>query len=164
MYIAIDHLSCLFDTANTVGQSPGGIPPYEIAEQPAHNSAHTVPSAKSPDISLIVVASVLALNGRVEVKNMIPQTLRLEAPDGSVARQYRVSNNAVEVRYSEVPRYEPGGTWQRLTPQQLSDHVKRSDIVSKWLQYRIGWRRLLQMCVGEEHAWTSYERSEMQAA
>lgn len=57
----------------------------------------------------------------------------------------------------------PGGVWQRLTPQQLSDHVKRSDIVSKWLQYRIGWRRLLQMCVGEEPAWASYEHSEMHA-
>lgn len=94
---------------------------------------------------------------------MIPQTLRLEAADGSIAKQYRLSDSGVEVRYSDKPRYEPGGSWQRLTPQQLSDHVKRSDIVSKWLQYRIGWRRLLQMCVGEEPAWASYEHSEMHA-
>ena len=94
---------------------------------------------------------------------MIPQTLRLEAPDGSVARQYRLSENGVEVRNSEKPRYEAVGAWQKLTPQQLSDHVRRSDIVSKWLQYRIGWRRLLQMCVGEEPVWASYEKTEMHA-
>src|SRR6476661_7600197 len=102
--------------------------------------------------SLLRSSSASAFNAKSRDLTMIPQTLRLEAPDDTIAIQYRLSNNGVEVRYSEAPRYGPGSTWQRLTPQQLSDHVKRSDIVSKWLQYRIGWRRLLQMCVGEPPA------------
>jgi len=93
---------------------------------------------------------------------MISQHLRLEAPDGSAAKEYRVCNDTVEVRRP------PESDWQRLTPQQLNDHVMRSSIVSQWLQARIGWRRLLQMCVAEEpHNWTAQpaeQHAEMQAA
>ena len=74
--------------------------------------------------------------------------LRLESPDGSVAREYRVSDGKVETRRQEAEaRYGPEGSWHRLTPQQLSDHVKHSTVVSHWLQRRLGWRRLLRMCV-----------------
>jgi hypothetical protein len=88
---------------------------------------------------------------------MIPQQLRLESAHGFPTKEYRLSHGKVEVRRldSDNP-YTPESMWRRLTPQQLSDHVRRSDVVSKWLQQRIGWRRLLQMCVGEESTgWTA---------
>ena len=82
--------------------------------------------------------------------------LRLESPNDSAAREYRVNNGIVETRRQTESRFAAEISWHRLTPQQLSDHVKRSDVVSKWLEYRIGWRRLLNMCVAEEtHDWTS---------
>lgn len=87
--------------------------------------------------------------------------LRLESPDGSVAREYRVSDGKVETRRQEAEaKYGPEGSWHRLTPQQLSDHVKHSTVVSHWLQRRLGWRRLLRMCVAQESPdWTPTHNS-----
>jgi len=86
--------------------------------------------------------------------------LRLESPDGSVAREYRVSDGKVETRRQEAEaRYGPEGSWHRLTPQQLSDHVKHSTVVSHWLQRRLGWRRLLRMCVAQSPDWTPTHNS-----
>jgi len=52
--------------------------------------------------------------------------------------------------------YAPESYWQQLTPQQLSDHVRHSTVVSYWLQCRVGWRRLLQICVAEDpYEWTA---------
>jgi len=84
---------------------------------------------------------------------MTPQHLRLEAPDGSVTSEYHLCHGIVEVRRP------PESTWQQLTAQQLNDHVMRSSIVSQWLQARIGWRRLLRMCVAED----SHERTATRA-
>src|SRR5262245_56208791 len=98
--------------------------------------------------------------------------LRLESPDSSAAREYRLHDGRVETRREEADMaYAPESCWKRLTPQQVSDHVRHSTVVSYWLQRRVGWRRLLQMCVAEEpHDWTATqaqaaeEYPEMQAA
>jgi len=95
--------------------------------------------------------------------------LRLEAPDGSSAKEYRIHDGMVQTRRQQPGSKYAEGSWQRLTPQQLSDHVKRSTPVSHWLQYRLGWRRLLRMCVAQEPDWTGTraqadQYSELQAA
>jgi len=78
--------------------------------------------------------------------------LRLEAQDGSTGREYRVGEGKVEVRslQSRGEHHPPEGRWHRLTPQQLSIHVERNTIVALWLERRLGWKRLLQACVGPE--------------
>jgi len=97
--------------------------------------------------------------------------LRLESPDSSAAREFRLHDGRVETRRRKAHMpYAPESSWQRLTSQQLSDHVKHSTVVSYWLQRRVGWRHLLQMCVAPEPDWTETnvpsgeERAEMQAA
>jgi len=95
--------------------------------------------------------------------------LRLEAPDGSSAKEYRIHDGMVQTRRQQPGSKYAEGSWQRLTPQQLSDHVKRSTPVCHWLQYRLGWRRLLRMCVAQEPDWTGTraqadQYSELQAA
>jgi hypothetical protein len=78
--------------------------------------------------------------------------LRLEAEDGTAAREYRIDNGNVEVRNL----HPPGGhdssdnSWQRLTPTQLSIQVERNTVVALWLERRLGWRRLLQACNNQE--------------
>jgi len=84
--------------------------------------------------------------------------LRLEAEDGSTSREYRVNDGKVEVRSLQSRREcDPReSSWHRLTPQQLSIHVERNTVVARWLEHRLGWKRLLQACAGQEmHDWTT---------
>lgn len=76
-----------------------------------------------------------------------PITLRLEAGDGSAVDEYRIRGEEIEVRRlqnsGETPRDNP---WHRLTPGELSAHVHNKTAVAKWLEHRLGWRRLLRAC------------------
>ena len=82
--------------------------------------------------------------------------LRLESGNGSSAREYRIEDGNVEVRMldpedgSDRSYRCTGSIWSRLTPEQLSIHVERNTVVAQWLERRLGWRRLLQACVGQE--------------
>jgi len=79
--------------------------------------------------------------------------LRLESVNGSPAKEYRIEQGNVEVRTldPEGGSVRRGGSvWWRLTPEQLSIHVERDTVVAQWLERRLGWRRLLQACVGQE--------------
>ena len=80
--------------------------------------------------------------------------LRLEAQQGSEIEEYRVRDGRVEVRSLRPPRLhdlnDGDSGWLQLTAQQLSAHVERSTVVAQWLERRLGWRRLLQACVGQE--------------
>jgi hypothetical protein len=94
--------------------------------------------------------------------------LRLESPVSLAAREYRLHDGRVETRRQEADMaHAPESYWQQLTPQQLSDHVRHSTVVSYWLQCRVGWRRLLQMCVAEDpYEWTAThveEHADLQA-
>jgi len=78
--------------------------------------------------------------------------LRLESGNGSPAKEYRIEDGNVEVRTLDLdgsPR-RTGSIWWRLTPEQLSIHVERHSVVAQWLERRLGWRYLLQACVGPE--------------
>ncbi len=85
----------------------------------------------------------------------MPMTLRLEAADGSGVEEYRVFEDAVEkrkLRYGEerddldVAAENVSEEWQRLSHENLTDHVKKNTAVAQWLKHRIGWRRLLRAC------------------
>ena len=82
--------------------------------------------------------------------------LRLESGNGSPAKDYRIEDGNVEVRMldredgSDRSDRCTGSIWSRLSPEQLSIHVERNTVVAKWLERRLGWRRLLQACVGQE--------------
>jgi len=79
--------------------------------------------------------------------------LRLESGDGSPVREYRIEDGNVEVRSLDPEDgsvRRTGSVWWRLTPEQLSIHVERNTVVAQWLECRLGWRRLLQACVGQE--------------
>jgi hypothetical protein len=82
--------------------------------------------------------------------------LRLESGNGSPAKEYRIEDGNVEVRMldpedrSDRSDLCAGTIWSRLTPEQLSIHVECNTVVAQWLERRLGWRRLLQACVGQE--------------
>ncbi len=88
--------------------------------------------------------------------------LRLESGDDSPAKEYRIEDGNVEVRTLD-PEGESvrrtGSVWWRLTPEQLSIHVERNTVVAQWLEHRLGWRRLLQACVGQPGAWKAAENT-----
>jgi len=75
--------------------------------------------------------------------------LRLEARNGSPAKEYRIESGSVEVRTFDCES-DCVRIWSRLTPEQLSTHVKRHTVVARWLERGLGWRRLLRACVGLE--------------
>ncbi len=83
--------------------------------------------------------------------------LRVEGGEGS-GREYRVVDSHVEVRSLTLHGRETAHrAWHRLTPEQLSIHVERNTVVAKWLQHRMGWRRLLHACMGQLYDW-NHER------
>jgi hypothetical protein len=89
------------------------------------------------------------------VETMLParMRLRLESVDGSPAKEYRIEDGNVDVRTvepNEGSDRRSGDVWSRLTPEQLSMHVERNTVVAQWLERRLGWRHLLQACVGQE--------------
>ena len=92
------------------------------------------------------------------VETMLPASmrLRLESVDGSPAKEYRIEDGNVDVRTvepNEGSNGRSGDVWWRLTPEQLSMHVERNTVVAQWLERRLGWRHLLQACVGQEPVW-----------
>jgi hypothetical protein len=79
--------------------------------------------------------------------------LRLQSGDGSPATEYRIEDGNVEVRTLDPEGgsvRRTGSVWWRLTPEQLSIHVEGNTVVAQWKERRLGWRRLLQACVGQE--------------
>ena len=88
--------------------------------------------------------------------------LRLGSGDGSPAKEYRIEDGNVEVRALDPEDgsvRRTGGVWWRLTPEQLSNHVERNTVVAQWLERRLGWRRLLQACVGQPSIWKVAEHT-----
>jgi len=89
--------------------------------------------------------------------------LRLEPGNGSAAKEYRIEDGNVEVRTLDPEggaHRRTGSEWWRLTPEQLSIHVERNTVVAQWLERRLGWRRLLQACVGQEASmWKAAENT-----
>jgi hypothetical protein len=81
--------------------------------------------------------------------SQVVMKLRLESRNGSPAKEYRIEGGNVEVRTLDRES-DDVSVWSRLTPEQMSIHVKRNTVVASWLESRLGWRRLLQACVGEE--------------
>ena len=86
---------------------------------------------------------------------LVPMTLRLEAADGSGVEEYRIHENGVEFRRSrsgeeqddpELLEEEVSDRWQRLSPADLTAHVKKNTVIAQWLKHRLGWRRLLWAC------------------
>ncbi len=75
--------------------------------------------------------------------------LLIDPCDGSPVLDYRIENGSVESRTLEAA--ERGTTtdkrWQRLTPEQLSSHVKADTVVAQWLRRRMGVHRLIRACV-----------------
>ena len=75
--------------------------------------------------------------------------LILQPTEDYPAKAYRIQDGNVEVRNLDSgPDSESG--WWRLSPQQISTHVERNTVVARWLERRMGWRRLLQACVGQD--------------
>ena len=86
---------------------------------------------------------------------LMPMTLRLEATDGAGVEEYRIFEDAVEVRKlrsgeeQDDPELSAGqlsDEWRRLSHTDLTDHVKGNTVVAQWLKHRLGWRRLLRAC------------------
>ena len=77
--------------------------------------------------------------------------LRLEHDNGSPITEYSIEDGTVAVRTVDLNRKsdqdpDDESGWQQLTPEQLRFHVERHTVVAEWLEYRMGWRRLLHEC------------------
>src|SRR6476646_6199116 len=82
---------------------------------------------------------------------LMPTTLRIETGDRSGGEEYRIYEGAIEVRKLQLSgEGQSDDTWQRLTPTQLTEHVKDNTDVAKWLRHRIGWQRLLRACTNPQ--------------
>ena len=82
----------------------------------------------------------------------VSRRLLVESDDGSPASEYRIVGEKVEVRTLPLEgglANQAESLWWQLTPEQLSTHVERNTVVARWLERRLGWRRLLRACVGE---------------
>ena len=79
---------------------------------------------------------------------LTPTCLRVEESDGRTVAEYRIRDEAVEVR--KLPLLEDGWEWHQLTAEELANHVSRKTVVAQWLMRRLGWRRLLRACVHQQ--------------
>jgi len=76
-------------------------------------------------------------------------TLRIDRDDGSAVADYRIENDRVESRtLCTAAEGSPAREkqWQRLTPEQLSSHIMRDTVVSRWLHRRMGVHPLIRAC------------------
>jgi hypothetical protein len=73
----------------------------------------------------------------------------LESRSESPFDEYRINDGKVETRIP-ADRSESKTNWRRVSPEQLSRHVKDNTEVARWLERNLGWRRLLRACVGLE--------------
>lgn len=78
--------------------------------------------------------------------------------DGSRTKEIRLAGNRVETRTIDsesdirsIDGRSIDDSWWQLTPSQLSAHVMQNTAVARWLESRMGWRRLLRACVGEAY-------------
>jgi len=88
--------------------------------------------------------------------------MRLRIESGNPEKEYRIEDGNVEVRMldPEDGSDRCGSIWSRLTRDQLRFHVERNTVVAQWIERRLGWRRLLQACVGQEPGmWTVDENT-----
>ena len=80
---------------------------------------------------------------------LTPMCLRVEDPDGRTVAEYRIRDEEVEVRHLPVST-EDEDEWYLLTAEDLTSHVSRNTAVAQWLTRRLGWRRLLRLCVDRQ--------------
>lgn len=71
--------------------------------------------------------------------------LRLEPHDGSPAKDYRIRDGEIEVRILTTGIHLV--EWRRLTASEIAYHVENNTVVARWLEARLGWRRVLRKCV-----------------
>ena len=94
--------------------------------------------------------------------------LCIDPGNGCPALEYRVENDRVESRIVDPAAEKNGVTadsWKAVSSQELSSHVMSGTVVAKWLQRRIGYRRLLRACNPESSfAAEMPERSHPKAA
>lgn len=86
-------------------------------------------------------------------KSVIPRgqctRLRIDPGDGSPVVDYQIEDGRVE-RRTLPPVAQVGATmegqWERLTPEQLTDHVMANTVVAQWLARRLGIHALIRTC------------------
>ena len=65
--------------------------------------------------------------------------LRIESANGAPIADYRVFEGYVEVRplnFSRLHLFETTGRWKRLTPTEITAHVKLCPVLGYWLRSR----------------------------
>jgi len=74
--------------------------------------------------------------------------LRLDPGNGSPIVDYRIEDGCVESRTLETATESTAieKPWQRLTPEELSQHVMSDTVVAHWLSRRMGVHRLIRAC------------------
>ena len=67
----------------------------------------------------------------------------------SPVKEYRINKSGkIEARILDCGS-EQEGDWREVSSEQLSSQVISNTAVARWLEHRLGWRRLLRACVGQ---------------
>jgi hypothetical protein len=76
-------------------------------------------------------------------------TQELQSLNHFPVKEYRVTRDGnIETRPLDCG-FEQESEWREVSPEQLSNHVRRNTAVARWAERNLGWRRLLWACVGE---------------
>ena len=66
----------------------------------------------------------------------------------SPVKEYRINKDGdIEARILDSGS-EQESDWRKVSSEELSCQVRSNTPVARWLERNLGWRRLLQACVG----------------
>src|SRR5260370_42186296 len=86
----------------------------------------------------------------VKVAHMLAcNRLRIARYDGSAVADYPTEDDGVESRALQTATEGSSATenrWERLTPEQLSSHIRNDSVVARWLRRRMGVQPLIRAC------------------
>ena len=78
------------------------------------------------------------------------QNFQLESVSHVPVKEYRISaDGKIEARVLDGRR-EQDSAWKQVSPEHLSSHVRQNTAIARWLEQRLGWRRLLWACVADD--------------
>jgi hypothetical protein len=78
------------------------------------------------------------------------QNAQLESVSHVPVKEYRISaDGKIEARVLDGRR-EQDSAWKQVSPEHLSNHVRQNTAIARWLEQRLGWRRLLWACVADD--------------
>ena len=78
------------------------------------------------------------------------QNAQLESVSHAPVKEYRISDDGKIEARTLNGRREHDSAWKQVSPEHLCSHVRQNTAIARWLEQRLGWRRLLWACVADD--------------